>query len=83
MTGSSHRPALYRRVMSLFLAVRLAGLFLSIACLITSPACGAEAAPGPSSAVQFIGAGEYQAFYLADGKIWGVGSNRAGQLGRR
>jgi len=25
--------------------------------------------------------GEYQAFYIADGKLWGIGSNRAGQLG--
>lgn len=35
----------------------------------------------PTPGIERIGTGEYQAFYLVDGKIWGVGSNRAGQLG--
>lgn len=39
------------------------------------------AAGKAASGLQKIAPGEYQCFYLVDGKIWGVGSNRAGQLG--
>ena len=50
--------------------------------LISSSALVAGRAPSrPASGLQKIAPGEYQCFYLVNGKILGVGSNRCGQLG--
>ncbi len=36
---------------------------------------------GVMAKVQKIAPGEYQCFFIDDGRLWGIGSNRAGQLG--
>jgi alpha-tubulin suppressor-like RCC1 family protein len=64
----------------------LAGIsgLVSVRAHAAVPADGAEggvAKGAVTPTIQKIAPGEYQCFYLADGRIWGIGSNRAGELG--
>lgn len=51
--------------------------------LTASVSSAAPAAPttAPTPHISKIAPGEYQCFYVVDGKLWGIGSNRAGELG--
>lgn len=56
--------------------------------LCTGPVLASEAVPGGGIApaksapgLQKIAPGEYQCFFIVDGRVWAIGSNRAGEMG--
>src|SRR5579871_6877853 len=65
----------------LFLAMGNPGYCLAASSPTLLPVVTCHSLSPPTSGLQMIAPGEYQCFYLVDGKILGAGSNRCGQLG--